>query len=366
MTASAPLVKCLVWDLDNTLWQGTLLEDPQVWVDPAIRKTIAALDARGILQSVASKNDHDLAWARLEECGLSDYFLLPHIGWGSKSDSIRQMAERLNFASSTMAFIDDQPSERAEVSFRLPTVRCYPAELASMLPDLPEFNPTVVTIDAQRRRQMYRGGFQRDAARESFIGPDAEFLRSLDLELRIDRADETELVRVEELTLRTSQMNATGIHYSRKALAAMCTDTTHEVLGAALTDRFGPHGCVAVSLLNKCDGYWHLKLLAASCRVVSFGVGAALLNWLVDQAALAGVHMVADFRATPRNRMMEIAYRFAGFTEADCRCLGRTPKSDQIQRFHLIPELRPAPDTMRLVAPRLSEPRAAAPSFGPG
>jgi len=91
-----------------------------------------------------------------------------------------------------------------------------------------------------------------------------------------------------------------------------------------------------------------------------------MLNWLVDQAALAGVHMVADFRATPRNRMMEIAYRFAGFTDADCGCLARTPKSDQIQRFHLIPESRPAPDTMRLVAPGLSEPRAAAPSFERG
>ena len=366
MTATVPLVKCLVWDLDNTVWRGTLLEDPQVWVDPAIRKTIAALDARGILQSVASKNDHDLAWARLEECGLSDYFLLPHIGWGPKSDSIRQIADRLNFTPTTIAFIDDHPAERAEVGFRLPDVRCYPADLASALPDLPEFSPGVVTIDAQRRRQMYRSGFERDAARESFIGPDAEFLRSLDLELRIDRADETELLRVEELTLRTSQMNATGIHYSGDKLLAMCTDITHEVLVAGLTDRFGPHGSVAVSLLNKCDGYWHLKLLAASCRVISFGVGAAMLNWLVDQAALAGVHMVADFRATPRNRMMEIAYRFAGFTDADCGCLARTPKSDQIQRFHLIPESRPAPDTMRLVAPGLSEPRAAAPSFERG
>jgi methoxymalonate biosynthesis protein len=365
MTAAVPPVKCLVWDLDNTLWQGTLLEDPQVWVDPAIRKTIATLDARGVLQSVASKNDHDLAWARLEECGLSDYFLVPQISWGPKSDSIRQIAERLDFAATAIAFIDDQPAELAEVSFSLPEVRCYPADLASVLPDLPEFSPGIVTVDAQRRRQMYRSGFERDAARESFSGPDVEFLRSLDLELRIDRADEAELARVEELTLRTSQMNATGVHYSGDVLSAMCTDVTHEVLVAALTDRFGPHGSVAVSLINRCDGYWHLKLLAASCRVVSFGVGAVMLNWLVDQAAGAGVHLVADFRATPRNRMMEIAYRFAGFTDADCDCLAQMPKSDEIQRFHLIPEPRPGPDTMRLVAPELSQPRAASPSFEP-
>ena len=106
MITPAPLVKCLVWDLDNTLWQGILSEDPLVRVDPAISSTVATLDARGILQSVASKNDHDLAWARLQEFGLSDYFLLPHIGWGPKSESIRLIAERLNLALTAMAFID--------------------------------------------------------------------------------------------------------------------------------------------------------------------------------------------------------------------------------------------------------------------
>jgi methoxymalonate biosynthesis protein len=368
MNPPVPLVKCLVWDLDNTLWRGTLSEDLHVRVDPAISETISALDARGILQSVASKNDHDLAWARLQEFGLSDYFLLPHIGWGPKSDSIRRIAERLNLGLTAMAFIDDQPVECAEVGFHLPDVRCYTADLASALPDLPEFSPRVVTTDARRRRDMYRSGFERDAARESFTGPDAEFLRSLELELRINRADETDLSRVEELTMRTSQMNATGIHYSAQALLEMRTDATHDVLVAALTDRFGAHGYVAVSLLDKCDGYWHLKLLAASCRVVTFGVGAAILNWLVDQAARAGMHIVADFRATPRNRMMEIAYRFAGFTElatANCRCCAVAAKPNEIQRFHLIPEPRPEPETMRLVAPDLSEPSPAAISCGP-
>jgi methoxymalonate biosynthesis protein len=355
MTRTDPLVKCLVWDLDNTLWQGTLLEDPQVQVDPAIREVIASLDARGILQAVVSKNDHELAWPRLEEFGLSDYFVLPHIGWGPKSDSIRRITERLNFAPTAIAFIDDQPAERAEVSFQLPDVRCYPADVASALPDLPEFSPRIVSADARRRRLIYQSGLEREAARASFTGPDADYLRWLDLELQIGRADEAELSRVEELTLRTSQMNATGIHYSSDALVTMCTDATHEVLVGALTDRFGPHGSIAVLLLDKLDRYWHLKLLAVSCRVVTFGVGAAILNWLVDQAARVDMHIVADFRATPRNRMMEIAYRFTGFTETDCHCIAGMAKSEEIQRFHLIPEARPAAETMRLIAPDLAQ-----------
>ncbi|MFX0576904.1 HAD-IIIC family phosphatase [Nocardia nepalensis] len=362
MTDTPTLVKCLVWDLDNTLWAGTLLEDRHVQATEAVREVIRTLDARGILQSVASKNDHDLAWPRLEALGIAEYIVLPHIGWAPKSDSIRQIADKLNFAHNTIAFIDDQSAERAEVAFHLPDVRCYSPDHLLALPSLPEFSPRDVTVDSRRRRQMYQAGFKRDADREAFTGPDEEFLRSLELELCIGRADAAELSRVEELTLRTSQMNATGVHYSDTVLRELCADPAHEVLVATLTDRFGPHGAIGVLLLEKRVDCWHLKLLATSCRVVSFGVGTAILNWLVDQAARADVHLVADFRATQRNRMMEIAYRFAGFVDGDCACLSTVPGADDIQRLHLVPDSRELPSTMRLVTADLASAGVKAPS----
>jgi methoxymalonate biosynthesis protein len=363
------LVKCLVWDLDNTLWQGTLLEDPDVRLSAEIRDVIGTLDARGILQSIASKNDFDLAWKRLEELGLAEYFVHPQIGWGRKSDSVGQIAEQLNFALSTIAFIDDLPSERAEVVFGAPEVRCYPAEQAASLLGLPEFSPGVVTVDARRRRQMYQAGFRRDADRESFTGPDEEFLRSLELVMIIKQADEQDLSRVEELTLRTSQMNATGVHYSDADLRGLLANPDHEVLTVTLTDRFGPHGAVGVLLVEYHAAVWHLKLLATSCRVVSFGAGSVILNWLIDQAAQAGAHLAADFRRTDRNRMMDIAYRFAGFTGDPCECLtdlgpiaglGSIAGRDGIQCLHLVAAPRQAPSTMRLASPDLAAGHALA------
>lgn len=364
---AAPLVKCLVWDLDNTLWNGTLLEDDRVEAAPGVRETILELDARGILQSVSSKNDHDLAWARLEELGLAEYLVLPRIGWGRKSDAVREIAERLNFAPATIAFVDDQPTERAEVAYHLPDVRCYDAALVPVLTSLDEFSPPVVTVDARARRLMYRAGFERDARRAEFTGPDEEFLRSLDLVMRIGRAGPEELSRVEELTLRTSQMNATGVHYSDARLRELLADDEHEVLVVTLTDRFGPHGAVGILLLATHPSAWHLKLLATSCRVVSFGAGTVLLNWLQDRAARAGVHLVADFRRTDRNRMMEIAYRFAGFTDESCGCLGEAvtaagaddagERPEGIDRLHLEPVRKEEPTTMTLLAP---EPGAGA------
>ncbi|GAA0899657.1 hypothetical protein GCM10009558_110900 [Virgisporangium aurantiacum] len=81
------LVKCLVWDLDNTLWRGTLLEGDDVRLAPGVVATLRALDERGILHSVVSRNDHDAAWNTLEALGVADYFLRPRIGWGRKPDA---------------------------------------------------------------------------------------------------------------------------------------------------------------------------------------------------------------------------------------------------------------------------------------
>ncbi|MEV5685931.1 HAD-IIIC family phosphatase [Streptomyces sp. NPDC052164] len=350
-------VKCLVWDLDNTLWRGTLLEDGDVVLSDAIREVITGLDARGILQSVCSRNDHDHAWARLEALGVADCFVLPEIGWGRKSDAVRRITERLDFAPGTVAFIDDQPAERAEVAHHLPEVRCYPAEAAETLLGLPEFSPRSVTVDSRQRRRMYQAGFRRTDERARFTGSHEDFLRSLDMVMSIGRATEDELARVEELTLRTSQMNATGVHYPDEVLRALLAHPGYEILVTTLTDRFGPHGAVGVVLLRKHAEAWHLRLLATSCRVVAFGAGTLILNWLVDQAARGGVHLLADFRATDRNRMMEIAYRFAGFDEQPCAC--RIPVSgssgDDVQLLHLVADRRDSPTVARLIAPHLSD-----------
>lgn len=350
-------VKCLVWDLDNTLWRGTLSEGDDCLLAPGVAELIETLDARGILQSVASKNDHDLAWARLEELGLARYFVLPQIGWWPKSESVRAIAEELKFAEGTIAFVDDQPAERAEVAFHLPRVRCYTAEQVAELAGLDEFTPATVTEDSRRRREMYQAGFRREAARTGFGGPDEQFVRSLELVMRIERAAPEQLARVEELTLRTSQMNATGVHYSDGDLRALIDDPAHEVLVVSMSDKFGPHGAVGVVLLATGDRAWHLKLLATSCRVVSFGAGATILRWLTDQAARAGAHLVADFRRTERNRMMEIAYRFSGFTDEACACVAMLPTAgvDGVERLHLVPEPQEPTTTMELRAPELAD-----------
>lgn len=361
MTAETSPIKCLVWDLDNTLWRGTLLEGGADELFDSVRDILETLDQRGILHSIASKNDHDLAWQRLEELGIAEYFVLPRIGWGPKSRAVEQIAKELNFAPSAIAFIDDQPTERAEVAFHLPEVRCYAAEQLVTLSTLTEFTPATVTVDSRRRRAMYQASFRRDAEREGFEGPDHAFLQTLGLELRIYRATDADLVRVEELTVRTTQMNTTGVYYPEDTLRALVDDPRHELLVATMSDRFGPYGAIGIVLFEKFDSVWHLELLATSCRVVSLGAGSAILNWLSTEAARGGVHLIADFRATARNRIMDVTYRFAGYTDDPCACRDElAPAPEELSRLHLVPAVHQPPDTLRLISPDLGTAQRAA------
>ena len=120
-------IKCVVWDLDNTLWDGILLESNEVRLKPQIRQIIQTLDSRGILHSIASKSNYDDAMARITEFKLEEFFLYPEISWNAKSASIKRIQENLNIGLDALMFIDDQPFERDEVHHEHPEVLCLDA-----------------------------------------------------------------------------------------------------------------------------------------------------------------------------------------------------------------------------------------------
>jgi FkbH-like protein len=269
----------------------------------------------GILHSIASKNDREAALAKLREFGIDDLFLYPQIGWNPKSESIQRIAKALNLGLDAFAFVDDQEFERAEVAHGVPQVICIDvvdldAELAR-----PEFRPRFVTDESAQRREMYRAQIARDELESEFVGTNHEFLASLDMRFTIEPARREDLQRAEELTVRTNQLNSTGRTYSYDELDALRESPDHLLLVASLTDRFGSYGKIGLALVEKTADVWWLRMLLMSCRVMSRGVGMVLLNHIMQLAAEAGVNVRADFVETGRNRMMQIAYAFAGFAE---------------------------------------------------
>ncbi|HVB20486.1 MAG TPA: HAD-IIIC family phosphatase [Ktedonobacteraceae bacterium] len=313
--SSKQTIKCVVWDLDNTLWDGTLLEDEQVSIRDEVVHILKVLDGRGILNSIASKNEADLAMQKLEELGISEYFLYPQIHWNAKSDSIRTIAQSINIGLDTLAFVDDSDFERAEVAFSLPQVRCIDAQAIGTMLDLPAMNPRFITEDSRKRRLMYLSDIERNKAEKTFDGPDEAFLTTLGMVFTIAEACEEDLRRAEELTVRTHQLNTTGYTYSYDDLNAFRQSSTHKLFVASLDDRFGTYGKIGLALVECSPELWTIKLLLMSCRVMSRGVGTILINHLLNLAKDAGVRLCAEFVPTERNRMMYVTYKFGGFKE---------------------------------------------------
>lgn len=308
-------IKCVVWDLDHTLWQGVLLEDPHVALAPHAAEVVRTLDARGILQSVASRNDRAIAMARLDELGLADYMLHPQIGWQTKAQSIKAIAAALNIGLDTLAFVDDDPFERADVAYSHPEVLCIDARALPTLLDMPAMQPRFITDDSARRRAIYRSDIARQQAEETFTGSKDDFLATLGMVFTLARATEDDLRRAEELTLRTNQLNTTGDTYSYEELQAMLGSDRYLLLIASLTDTYGDYGKIGLAIVDRQPGVWTIRLLLMSCRVMSRGVGTIMLNYILRQARAAGVRLRSEFVETSKNRMMYVTYRFAGFRE---------------------------------------------------
>jgi FkbH-like protein len=310
-------IKCLVWDLDNTLWKGTLIEDKQVFLDPIAVELIKTLDERGILQSIASKNDADLAMKKLAEFGLEEYFLYPQIHWDPKSGSIQTIAKEINIGIDTIAFIDDQAFEREEVNFHHPEVLTIDTAQISSVADMPEMIPRFITDDSRIRRQMYQSDIRRKEIEDSYTGAQDEFLETLDMELTISKAKTEDLRRAEELTQRTNQLNTTAYTYDYDELDFFSTSPDHLLLVAGLTDKYGTYGKIGSVLIEKKQDLWSIKLLLMSCRVMSRGVGTVIISYIRKLAAQNKVRLVAEFVSNDRNRMMYMTYKFNQFKEIE-------------------------------------------------
>lgn len=191
-------IKCVVWDLDNTVWDGILLEGDPLCLRPGIEAIITTLDRRGILHSIASKGIYADAIHRLREFGLEAYFLYPQITWNPKSESIARIQTQLNIGPNAIMFIDDQRFEREEVKSAHPEVVCMDAADYRKLLDDPRLNPARVTQESSRRRQMYLIDRQRRCDQENFKGPRKDFLESLAIRFSIAEARDADLAIVQD------------------------------------------------------------------------------------------------------------------------------------------------------------------------
>ena len=308
----AAKVKCVAWDLDDTLWEGVLLEAGEDGCrarDEAVA-LVKELDERGILQTVVSKNDHEHAWALVERLGLAEYFLYPAINWGSKSENLRQVAKRLNIGLDTFALIDDSAFERAEVEAALPMVRVYSeGELAALL-GRPEFDVPVTEMSRARRRS-YLAEIERERAHESFGGDYLDFLRTTGMTMRVFvPRSEAEIARCVELVQRSNQLNLSTRRYSREEIEELLASEAMLCVAVECEDRFGRYGIVGFAVVDERGEVPVVADYVLSCRVAQKRVEHTFFGWLASRersrgAAVLRAELVRTERNTPLVRVFE-------------------------------------------------------------
>jgi len=306
-------LKCVVWDLDNTLWDGILIEDgpEKIRLRQGVADVIKLTDQRGILHSIASKNNHHDAMNALRLWGLDDYFLCPQIAWQPKSQSIVQIAHLLNIGLEAVAFVDDQVFEREEVKATLPEVVVIDAADYAHIPDRPECR-LPITTESKNRRLMYREQEQRQASLGSYKGDYIGFLKDCRMEVGISSLDDTNLSRVYELAQRTNQLNFSGNRYPQAQLAEIMKSPFLETYVIDCSDRFGKYGIVGFAVVHTRES--RLLDLMFSCRIQGKRVEHAVLSFLLRRSLSEKERdFYANYRKTSKNATSGKVFEELGF-----------------------------------------------------
>jgi methoxymalonate biosynthesis protein len=313
-------IRCVVWDLDGTLLAGVLLEHPGSAAPeprPGVREVVARLHERGIVQSIASRNPPRLAGAAVRAGRWPAPFVAPQFGWTAKSDSVHRIAAALDLRTSTMAFVDDDPYERAEVAAALPDVLVLsPQDVAGAL-EWPRFRPAVVTDESRRRAENYRRAQQRDLAAQGFGGSRAQFRRHCRTTVSVRDAVAADVARLRELSVRTSRFNSDASAWPADAFRERLASPTHRTVCVRLRDRFADDGLVGAAVVALGSPAWQVELLMMSCRATGRGVIDVLLAWVERCAARHGAEAVqVPVRVNERNVPLRLALLAGGFRPA--------------------------------------------------
>lgn len=307
-------VKCIVWDLDNTMWDGILVEDgaEKLRLKPGIADLIKSLDRRGILHSIASKNNFAEAMAVLKSFGLDDYFLHPQISWAPKSQAMMTIAQKLNIGIDTLMLVDDSSFELAEVQAACPAAMVLAADKYLEIPDLASCQAPE-TAEAASRRKMYQQEASRETAAVTFAGDYTAFLRNCKIQVEIEKLSAANLQRVDELTQRTNQMNFSGNRYDSKKLEQIAAAEHLHTYVISCRDRFGSYGIVGFSIVDAREP--RMTDLMFSCRIQAKRVEHAFLVFLLKKYLADGKDFRADYRKTPRNAPSGKVFQDIGMDE---------------------------------------------------
>jgi len=325
--------KCLVLDLDNTIWGGVIGDDglggivlgngsPAGEAFLSVQQAALALRARGVVLAVSSKNDDEVArgpFRQHPEMLLKEsHIAVFQANWRDKAANLKAIAETLNIGIDSLVLLDDNPAERAQVRGALPEVAVPelpedPAFFAQTLLAAGYFESIAFTAEDRQRADQY----QANAARAELLGAATDldsYLRSLDMKAIVGRFDSVARARITQLINKTNQFNLTTRRYTESQVTALENASEGLTLQIRLIDKFGDNGIVAIVICTPDGADWVIETWLMSCRVLNRRLEETTLNCIMAAAKSAGVRSVIGlYLPTERNDMVREHYPKLGF-----------------------------------------------------
>lgn len=318
---SATYKKCIVLDLDNTLWGGVVGEDGIEGIDlsaststgaafMAFQQALLDLYHRGVLLAINSANNPEEALLVIRTHPnmilKEPHFVTHRINWDDKAQNITSIARELNIGLDSIVFFDDNPLHRASVRTFLPDVEVpelpeSPLHYAKTLLALPYFPSHAMTNEDALRGNLYVTERLRQEAEKQFEAKD-DFLESLSLEAFIAKDDHEAVARVAQLTDKTNQFNTQKIPLTEEEVRTRMERDSDHIYTMRVTDRFGDYGLIGVVIVRNEGAKWRVEQFIMSCRILGRGVEDALLATLLHDAQKAGATEVSfDVVPTEKN-----------------------------------------------------------------
>ncbi len=324
--------KALVVDLDGTLWGGVVGEDGpngiQLGVEYpgnaylALQKAILDLTRRGILLAVCSKNNPEDVREVLDKHPhmilRQSHFAALRINWQDKVRNLREIATELNIGIDSLAFLDDNPVERALVQEEIPEITVIelpknPEQYVDALRATPVFERLTLSAEDSERSRYYAEDRQRKELENSTASLE-DFYRSLQMEVEIRQVTPETLARIAQLTQKTNQFNLTTRRYSEQQISEYASHPDYQIFAMRVRDRFGDNGLVGVTILHFGDDACEIDTFLLSCRVIGRTVETALLAEIIATAHRRGARVLRGwFLPTKKNAPSSEFYPLHGF-----------------------------------------------------
>ena len=325
--------RCIVLDLDNTLWGGIIGEDGfdgiKLGSDPAgksfveFQKCLLGLFHRGILLAINSKNNFDDAIEVIEKHPdmilKKEHFTSVKINWNDKVSNIKEISEEMNFGLDNFVFIDDDPINREFMKSSLPQVLTVdlpkdPSKYTQILEEMIEFNVLEITDEDKKRGLMYSQQKERKNFEKSSSNLQ-DFLKDMELKVTIKKADKFTIPRISQLILKTNQFNLTTKRYQLEEIQKFSEDNNMIVECVQIEDKFGDNGITGAFIVQKSNSNeWILDTFLLSCRVMGREIEKSILSYIIEIAKKNNVKKLkAEFITTKKNKPIENFLPDCGF-----------------------------------------------------